>query len=63
MATGQRIRKDVAETNFREPPTMSDIRRILVAVKDPWAKSLPAVEKAAQLARALGARLDRKSVV
>ena len=36
---------------------MSDIRRILVAVKDPWAKSLPAVEKAAQLARALGARL------
>jgi len=36
---------------------MSDIRRILVAVKDPWAKSLPAMEKAAQLARALGARL------
>jgi universal stress protein E len=36
---------------------MSDIRRILVAVKDPWAKSLPAMEKAAQLARALGAKL------
>ncbi|HEY7889248.1 MAG TPA: universal stress protein [Steroidobacteraceae bacterium] len=36
---------------------MSDIRRILVAVKDPWAPSLPAMEKAAQLARALGAKL------
>ena len=37
---------------------MSTIRRILVAVKDPWARSSPAVEKAAQLARALGARLQ-----
>jgi len=37
---------------------MSRIRRILVAVKDPWARSLPAVEKATQLARALGARLQ-----
>ena len=36
---------------------MSDIRRILVAIKDPWAQSLPAMEKAAQLARALGAKL------
>ena len=36
---------------------MSDIRRILVAVKDPWAQSLPAMEKAAQLARALGANI------
>lgn len=36
---------------------MSPIRRILVAVKDPWARSLPAVDKATQLARALGARL------
>jgi universal stress protein E len=34
------------------------IRRILVAVKDPWARSLPAVEKAAQLARALRARVQ-----
>ncbi len=37
---------------------MSTIRRILVAVKDPWARSLPAVEKAAQLARSLGARVQ-----
>ena len=36
---------------------MSDIRRILVAIKDPWAPSLPAMEKAAQLARALGAKI------
>jgi len=33
------------------------IRRILVAVKDPSARSLPAVAKSAQLARALGAEL------
>lgn len=37
---------------------MSPIRRILVAVKDPWARSLPAVEKATQLARPLGARVQ-----
>ena len=37
---------------------MSTIRRIVVAVKDPWARSMPAVEKAAQIARALGARLQ-----
>lgn len=37
---------------------MSPIRRILVAVKDPWARSLPAIEKATQLARALGARVQ-----
>jgi universal stress protein E len=36
---------------------MAPIRRILVAVKDPWARSLPAVEKATQLGRALGARV------
>ncbi|HTX06774.1 MAG TPA: universal stress protein [Steroidobacteraceae bacterium] len=36
---------------------MSPIRRILVAVKDPWARSLPAVKKASQLAHAVGARL------
>ena len=37
---------------------MHAIRRILVAVKDPTAKSLPAVMKGAQLARALGAHLE-----
>lgn len=37
---------------------MSTIRRILVAVKDPWAQSVPTLEKSAQLARALGARLQ-----
>ena len=37
---------------------MRPIRRILVAVKDPKAKSLPAVAKAAQLARATGAALE-----
>jgi universal stress protein E len=36
---------------------MSPIRRILVAVKDPWARSLPAIKKATQLAHALGARV------
>jgi universal stress protein E len=36
---------------------MSDIRRILVAIKDPWAQSLPAMEKAAQFGRALGAKI------
>ena len=37
---------------------MNAIRRILVAVKDPKAKSFPAVDKAAQLARAFGAELE-----
>jgi universal stress protein E len=37
---------------------MPKIKNILVAVKDPWARKLPAVEKAAQLARALRARLQ-----
>lgn len=37
---------------------MSSIRRILIAVKDPWARSLPALEKATQLAHALGARVQ-----
>jgi universal stress protein E len=37
---------------------MRPIRRILVAVKDPKAKSLPAIAKAAQLARATGATLE-----
>lgn len=37
---------------------MKAIRRILVAVKDPDAKQLPAVEKAAQLALACGASIE-----
>ena len=37
---------------------MQAIRRILVAIKDPQARSLPAVAKAAQLARALGAEME-----
>jgi universal stress protein E len=37
---------------------MKAIRRILVAVKDPDAKQLPAVEKAVQLARASGASIE-----
>src|SRR5688572_2909097 len=38
--------------------SMPAIRRILVAIKDPQARSLPAVAKAAQLARALGAEME-----
>lgn len=37
---------------------MRSIRRILVAIKDPAARSLPALNKAAQLARGLRARLE-----
>jgi len=37
---------------------MVSVRRILVAVKEPMARVLPAVAKATQLARALGARLE-----
>jgi hypothetical protein len=37
---------------------MRPIRRILVAVKDPEARALPAIRKAAQLARACGAQLE-----
>lgn len=37
---------------------MSTFNRILIAIKDPWARALPAVEKAAQLARAFDARLQ-----
>lgn len=37
---------------------MRAIRRILVAVKDPGARSLPAVSKGVQLAHALGAELE-----
>lgn len=37
---------------------MQALRRILVGVKDPSAKSMPAVAKAAQLARASGAEIE-----
>jgi universal stress protein E len=37
---------------------VASIRRILVAVRDPFARSQPEVRKAAQLARSLGARLE-----
>jgi universal stress protein E len=37
---------------------MSSIRRILVAIKDTEAKTTPALEKAAQLAHGLGARIE-----
>lgn len=37
---------------------MQAIRRILVGIKDPGAKSMPAVAKAAQLARASGAEIE-----
>jgi len=37
---------------------MRSIRTILVAIKDPMARTFPAVEKAAQLAQAFGARLE-----
>lgn len=37
---------------------MQNVKRILVAIKDPGARSLPAVRKAAQLAKALGAELE-----
>jgi universal stress protein E len=36
---------------------MQPIRRILVAIKDPTARSLPALHKAAQIAKGLGAQL------
>ena len=45
-----------AEPNLCES-LMRDVRRILVAVEDPNSRSLPAVAKAAQLARAYGADL------
>lgn len=37
---------------------MRSIKRILVAIKDPGARTLPAVRKAAQLAKAYGAELE-----
>src|SRR4029078_5485758 len=40
------------------PNSMKDIKRILVAVKDPGARSQPAIVKAGEVARAVGARLE-----
>ncbi|MEJ1961650.1 MAG: universal stress protein [Gammaproteobacteria bacterium] len=37
---------------------MRTVRRILVAIKDPSARSLPAVDKAVQLAKVYGAQLE-----
>ncbi|HET7811304.1 MAG TPA: universal stress protein [Steroidobacteraceae bacterium] len=42
---------------MRQPRGMQPIRRILVAVKNPAARALPAVHKAAQIAKGLGAQL------
>jgi universal stress protein E len=42
---------------MRDPRAMQPIRRILVAIKDPAARALPAVHKAAQIAKGLGAQL------
>jgi universal stress protein E len=45
------------ERSLREAAGMQPIRRILVAVKEPQARALPAVNKAAQIAKGLGAQL------
>ena len=37
---------------------MQSVRRVLVAVKDPGARSMPGVKKAAQIAKAFGAQLE-----
>src|SRR3954468_19538247 len=42
---------------MRDPRAMQPIRRILVAIKDPGARALPAVNKAAQIAKGLNAQL------
>jgi universal stress protein E len=42
---------------MRDPRAMQPIRRILVAIKDPTARALPAVHKAAQIAKGLNAQL------
>lgn len=42
---------------MRHARAMQSIRRILVGVKDPAARALPAVNKAAQIAKGLGAQL------
>ena len=43
--------------NGAHPPGKQPIRRILAAVKDPGARVLPAVNKAAQIAKGLKAQL------
>ena len=42
---------------MRDARAMQPIRRILVAIKDPAARALPAVHKAAQIAKGLNAQL------
>lgn len=42
---------------MRHPRAMQPIRRILVAIKNPAARALPALNKAAQIAKGLGAQL------
>jgi universal stress protein E len=42
---------------MRHPPAVKPIRRILVGIKNPAARSLPALNKAAQIAKGLGAQL------
>jgi nucleotide-binding universal stress UspA family protein len=37
---------------------MRAIQKILVAVRDPSSRGLPAIEKASQLARAFGAKIE-----
>jgi len=54
---GKRRSRAAAPGPPRGPLTRRSIGHVLVAIKDPWARSLPALVKAVQLARALGARL------
>jgi universal stress protein E len=58
MANQRRDSQHASGFNTSETQLMHTTRRILVAVKDPVARSLPAVMKAAQLASALGAHLE-----
>lgn len=44
--------------SHHRPERSARVRRILVAIKDPWARTQPAAEKAVQLARAFRARLE-----
>jgi hypothetical protein len=45
------------DAHLRDPSYMQPIRHILVAVKNPTARNLPAVNKAAQIAKGLKAQL------
>jgi universal stress protein E len=48
-----------ARSTLRHEETcMRNVRQILVAVKDPFARSLPGIKKAARVARACGANLE-----